>query len=209
MLTRLFLLVIVVALSPLHAECQQKKPHSKQATCSREQAFEKQTLITLGTWPEEQLTHRYFDEAGNFIPPKTESENDPIARRLEAADLQLATEMAAVSPILAQGDYARACQEYDRIANRHGLNFNELRKKLRIKGLEAAQAHPTTEKCSAEQAAERASQLATLLRQTTDSRLKSIEPAFQSFYFANMTDMLVNPGVFCAKLRAFRAAHGL
>lgn len=200
----IFSMVLTCTLFPYLASAEQKKKG-----CTREQAFEKHSLLTMGSFATSGEPPVKFDEEGNFIRPDSSEPQDEEQRLASVDDLKLSMEMASIAPILAQGDYNRACKEYDRIAESYGLDYKEIKKHLEVEKHKLGAQVVKPEKCTPEQAGDRVSKLSARFRNTTDERLLGVQKKFQAFYLENANALMINPGVFCTKLAAFVRENGL
>lgn len=149
-------------------------PVAQAEHCTREQAFDKHTLLTMES--------------------------------SRSSNLQLRIDMASLGKVLASGNYDLTCDEYNRVAAKYGIDFNQARKNLKAQKDQLSATTKITKKCNSTESANYFQKIQKKIRDSKDS---DAEEQLNQWYYAHSQEMIVNPDVFCSGLKQFADMNGL
>jgi hypothetical protein len=178
--------------------------------CTQEEALSMMSLLTM----EEVIINSKdnlanakpiinIDDNGNYN--KTDDyynayEDNKFIKDNMEQQVEKVMEMSKGSLLIAEGKYNEACALYKQIANRYGIDLNEVKKHLEIEKTKLQKSNIASVKCTPAESGVAMDKVKEKINSLEPNQTTLLENRLQNFWVANMNIMVLEPSVFCTKL---------
>jgi len=187
--------------------------------CTQEEALSMMSLLTM----EEVIINSKdnlanakpiinIDDNGNYN--KTDDyynayEDNKFIKDNMEQQVEKVMEMSKGSLLIAEGKYNEACALYKQIANRYGIDLNEVKKHLEIEKTKLQKSNIASVKCTPAESGVAMDKVKEKINSLEPNQTTLLENRLQNFWVANMNIMVLEPSVFCTQLREFEIENNL